>query len=196
MIFQHNPDDLFELQTPAGCFGNPFMRPFLKTGIANPYGLLKHGDTIECKTVLSGLNNSSSVNGSLVLLTPCKEDFKEIIKLTNDMIYGYPNSYSTVDEQAISEHYSLKNTKWTHIDPIYEAVPWKWSWVPQANKDLSKLIGIHYNHDKPWELGQGTDWPDTAVWWGIFKKLYNELPSDEKSIGDLIDKSLHKKFTE
>lgn len=186
IIFQHSADELFKLNAPAGCFSTPFMKPYAhKGGIDNPYGILKHGQEIKPSTVLAGLKNSSSVNGSIVLLEPNVDDFKRIMKMVTEKKdgYGHPGSYSTVDEQAISEYYACEGKTWSYIHQIFEAIPWKWNWLPNMKPDLTRLIGLHYYHDKPWiKGGEGELWDDTKIWWYVFVGVWKILDSKEKKL--------------
>ncbi len=196
IIFQHNPDDLFALTAPAGCFSNPFMKPYApKGGLPNPYGVLKHGQKINAEQVMFNMSTRTScVNGAIVLLEPKIDDFNKLIKMIEESKdgYGHLNNYSTSDEQAICEFYSRNGKDWENIDPIYEAIPWKIDgWVPQVKGDITKIVGLHYYHSKVWTKGEGFDWDDTKHWWLIFNKFYGGLFEPQKKyIKSIVEKEV------
>jgi len=176
IVFQHNPDDLFQLNTPAACFSNIYIDKYDSNGpISNVYGKLKHGDIVPYTKILSELNKTYTINASLVILTPKANEFNQILNWVNSVgKYGHLNTNSAIDEQIISEWYTKQKINWYHIDPIYEAIPWKIgkdgskNWVPSIKGDISKAIGLHFFHDKPWEKGQAEDWEDNKYWWSFW----------------------------
>ena len=198
-------DDIFNITTPAGCFTNPFLDKFTrqtKPGIRSYYTnemITNNNDIIPSNVILKSLKDSTVISGGMVLLTTKANEFDKLIKyaksvsvkIGKEIVYGNKNCYSGIDEQLISEYYASQNINWHYIHQIYQMIPWHYkNWYPQL-LNYNASIGLHYYHDKPWELGQGNDWPDVVYWWNI----YITLPDSLKTIlNEFIPQKLVSKY--
>lgn len=172
VAFRTSPDALFELQTPAGSFANPWQA-------RDPiYGYPAHGETVPHQKIRRALRarNGFVVFGSLVLLRPNGEDLMELHRILQaSKRYGEGfKTHSGPDELSITELYALRDTDWTHISPRYHAIAWK-NYGPNlgilAPEDI---IGYHYfGAEKPWALPPKTKvkWPDLKTWWDAAASL-------------------------
>ena len=209
MIFIHNPDDVFKYPTPAAVFKNPFQEPYAgNRGLYNPYKKLLDGDLIKNETIYLALNpkqdchSTTVANGFLVVLTPSKKQFQNLIKLfeskkRENKNYGFKNSYSSIDEQAITHLYNSQGINWYNIEPHYAMTPWKtnafygFTQFNITNHKFTDMIGLHYIHDKPWENGRGTGYDDTSLWWNVYFNLCTFLGDDYSDIlNTQIDKTI------
>jgi hypothetical protein len=156
MIFLENPDELFELQTPAGMFSSPWAlsneRSNNRRPIHNPYGKLGHGEKILSSTVKLGLTPGRDkvgfvMWGSLVLLTPSVDMYRYMRSFINKTgyPYGWPSCVSGQDEQLITEIYLDKVEYYTNIHQRYCWIPGKDDWL-----DGEKAVAYHYLGVKPW----------------------------------------------
>jgi len=184
IIFLQNPDKLFETQAPAACFSNPYTHLFSRNGIRSPYPHLKHNQIVNTSDIIRGLD-SIVCSGGMVILEPKAGEFDKMLEWVNShTMYGHSNCYSGIDEQIITEWTTKNNIKWTHIDPIYQLIPWQTKWVPEVKGDYTKAIGLHFYHDKPWEKGQSQGWPDIQLWWNLFKQLPTDIKAFTSSLID------------
>lgn len=180
LIFQQCPDEIFELRPPAACFSNPYAQPFNARGPRNCYGAeLQHGVSIPPAQILQSLHQDGFVaSGAVVLLSPQMGTAKALATFIQaHSPYGHARSYSAIDEQCLCEFYAQSNIAWTHMHQRYQIIPWKLNWLHQ-NAQLSDPIGLHFYHDKPWQKGQGENWPDVQLWWNkyhSFEAQYNTL---------------------
>lgn len=185
IVVVKNCDDLFRLNAPAATFSNPFATPFVPGGIPNVYGELAHGAKVPHSVILKGLvQGSFACMGSMVLLKPEKGlDQQHQAWMKKREPYGNPASFSAIDEQAICEFMS---TTWTHIDPIYQFIPWKKNWIPRIKDPLHSAYALHYYHDKPWTVGEGQGWEDTKIWW----KIYHDFEKKHKALAAVLKSHL------
>ena len=189
-------DDIFDINTPAGCFSNPFIDKYKKGGIKSYYEELNNnGDIVSYELINKSLKTSIVVSGGIVLLSPENNGFDKLIQYAKSVsvknYYGNKDCYSGIDEQLISEYYSNRKINWYYIHQVYQMIPWHYkTWYSKLlNYNLS--IGLHYYHDKPWEIGQGNEWDDVIYWWNI----YILLPKSLKSIlNDFIPEKLVNKY--
>ena len=186
IMFQRNCDFLFSLQAPAATFSSPFSETFSKGGFRNNYGRLKQGAQIPAASIRDGLRDGAVAAGSLVLLEPSKTvQAEHIAWMHGKEPYGHPGCFSAIDEQALCEFYTDRGAQWTHIDPIYQAIPWKANWVPGRNV-LKDAFGLHFYHDRPFETGKGTGWPDTKIFWAMWHRFALEHPKLEIKVRPLM----------
>ena len=169
LVFIKNPDELFQLDCPAATFSNAYAVPYMPKGIPNAYGMLKHGDKIPPTKILQALNGSFSGFGALYIFEPSRAVFREYVKwMRSQEPYGHAKSFSGIDEQSICEFYARKRATWTHIHQKYQIIPWRTNWWPESKNVLRDAYALHYFHDKPWEKGEGSDWPDVVIWWKVY----------------------------
>lgn len=152
LVFQRNCDFLMSLPTPSATFTNPFSAAFNRGGFHDAYGHPEHGDAISQAQIADGLAKGNVAAASMVLLKPgrLKDYQKWMGGFTQSHPYGHAGCFSGADEQSITEFY--KN--WHHIDPIYQAIPWKKNWLPGVDI-LKRAFALHFYHSKCWEPGPG-----------------------------------------
>lgn len=186
IIFQRNCDFLFSLKAPAATFSSPFSERFSRGGFRNNYGAVRHGDRVTAAQVRAGLRDGAVAAGSLVLLEPRKGLQKRHVEwMRAHEPYGHAGCYSAIDEQALSEFFVDLGEEWTHIDPIYQAIPWKDNWCPGRNI-LRDAFGLHFYHDRPFETGKGVGWPDTKIFWAMWYRFAHKYPKLEAKIRPLM----------
>jgi hypothetical protein len=157
------------------------------------------GDIIPWEIINKSLKNSTVVSGAMVLLTTKANEFDKLInyaksvsvKIKKELVYGNSKCYSGIDEQLISQYYASQNINWNYLHQIYQMIPWHYkNWYPQlSNYNFS--IGLHYYHDKPWELGKGSDWDDVVYWWNIYITLPQNL---KNTLNEFIPQKLINKY--
>ncbi len=169
IVFQQNIDHLFALATPAGTFTSPFAKSY--GGRIPDYGRLRHGQRVPADKILEMLSIGNVCAGGIVILeTMNTQEFQKFLKfLKHFRMHG---GYGGSDEQSISEYYAKQGVDFTNIDARYHAIPWKPNWV----KDPLNAPGLHYYHDKPYEIGESNGYPDTAVFWRIFNAFEHAHP--------------------
>jgi hypothetical protein len=190
LVFQRNCDFLMSMQSPAATFTNPFNAAFARGGFHDAYGHPKHTAVISRKQIEDGLERGNVAAASMVLLTPgtkVLEEYKTWMGgFTEDRPYGHPGCFSGADEQSITEFLGInKKQVWRHIDPIYQAIPWKKNWLPGVDI-LKRAFALHYYHSKCWESGPGAEWPDTDAFWKIYHQFEKDFPQTAKRIRSLI----------
>lgn len=177
IIFRRNCDFLFSLRAPAATFSSPFNETYSRGGFRNNYGRPRHGATIPCAQIREGLHDGAVAAGSLVLLEPSKQlQAKHVAWMKAHEPYGHHGCYSAIDEQSICEF--LCDKQWTHVDPIYQAIPWKNNWCPGQNI-LRDAFALHFYHEKPFENSAMDQWPDTKIFWAVWHRFARDHPSLE-----------------
>jgi hypothetical protein len=194
IIFRRNCDSLFSLPAPAATFSSPFSRTY-GGGFPDPYRGLRHGEKVAENRIRQGLRESTVAAGSMVLLEPSKEAQAAHIEwMRAHEPYGHP-CYSAIDEQAITEFMLDWGKKipgfsgWTHIEPRYQAIPWKNKWCPGIDilDPEHGAFSLHFYHSKIWEKGEGNDWPDTVVFWCMWHKFAVKCPKIERLTRELME---------
>jgi len=183
IIFRRNCDALFSLAAPAATFSSPFSRTY-GGGFPDPYRGLRHGQTVPRASIEQGLHASTVAAGSMVLLEPSKRvQASHIAWMRAHEPYGHA-CYSAIDEQAITEFMLAQSKTWTHIEPRYQAIPWKPRWCPGVDiLDPERgAFALHFYHSKIWERGEGNDWPDTAVFWCMWHRFAARYPAIERAM--------------
>lgn len=161
IAFQKNPDDLFNLQAPAGSFVNPWQKE------DRFYMWPKHGQRIDNKYIQRAMAHRTGfvVFGSLVLLEPDKSMFVDLT-MNIGMEGTHGNEILTTsgpDELAICQLMLAKKKEWTHIGPRYQAISWK-TYGPSGVINARDIIGYHYHGEqKPWDM-KIDQWPDLHAW--------------------------------
>jgi alpha-N-acetylglucosamine transferase len=168
VIMMENCDELFDLHTPAATFSSPWVVPYNTKGFKNYFGVLKHAELVHHSKIKNALEKGFTCLGSLMLLKPDQEMFDKLTQLLNKTeIYGHEKSYSTVDEQAITEIYTNKKTNWINIHQLYNWVIGKKNWL--QHNETPKVY--HYWGHKPWEKPYDkTNY--FIAWWNMIYK-YN-----------------------
>lgn len=177
IVFQHCPDAIFQLRTPAACFSSPYAQPFVRRGIRNLYGALEEGDVIAPQRVVESLTGDGLVgSGAVVLLEPNTQVSEAFVNFVHQHEpYGHARSYSAIDEQSLCEFYARRGVLWTHMSCGYQVIPWKLAWWSRS-ATLRDAPGLHYYHDKPWQKGQAEGWEDTQIWWNIYADFERTYP--------------------
>lgn len=167
MIIINNIDHLFQLQTPVGIFSNHWfdhIKPNsnnINPKSCNFYSDIKTNQEIPYKLIHTALNNNGFVaSGNLMVLTPNKKEFKEMIDmLKSKHVFGF-NCASGGDEQGICYYQSIiKKRNWTCLKHGYNVIPWKL----RETLHKQKPYIIHFNMvPKPWDSNK---WIDTEIWW-------------------------------
>lgn len=175
MIFLENCDCLFNLPAPAMTFSSPWAKPYRRNGINNPYGELKHGESVNAKSIIKGFTSIVGV-GSLVLVEPDDsifDAFKSI--LSRDEIYGHSKCINGVDEQSITETYLSIGCQFTHIHQQYNWLVGKSNWLINGEKPKT----YHYYNTKPWEMNR-SQWEDLQNWWQHADSICKRDPESSK----------------
>ena len=122
-----NIDSIFEFNTPAGIFINPWVKTYTKRGFHDFYHHLKIGEKIPHKIIDHALQRRGNVVfGSCVLVSPSGEDYKKLfMMLEENQPFGFSTTRSGNDEQAISYYYRTQNKEWTMLPPNLNTIPWK-----------------------------------------------------------------------
>ena len=167
--------------------------------VKNPYQFIKDGEKVSMEIMENALNLHTSIaNGYMILLKPSKEYYDKL----KDMIsyheehntqFGYVDSLSGIDEQAIVDIYHKDKVEWFNMDPYNCISPWHVNRIYPSLK-LNQMITLHYLHDKPWEEGEGSKkWPDTAFWWINFDNLIKKIsPKFGEYLISLIPDNIYK----
>ena len=126
-IVIRNIDSVFEFDTPAGIFTNPWVKTYFKRGFYDFYRHLKIGEKIPHKVIDHGLQRRGSVVfGSCVLVSPSEDDYKKLFTmLEENQPFGFTTTRSGNDEQAITYYYRTQNKEWTMLPPNLNTIPWK-----------------------------------------------------------------------
>jgi len=154
-------DNIFDLQTPAGCF-HSFWKP------SEYYNRLIHGDKVDSNKINEALKDrdgSVVCIGNGLLLSPADGLFDKFsncmdaFKKSNDGKLGFEHSFSGINEQMIAYFYVSIGKIWTQIGTQYQVIPWHQ--VP-GSKESPYLF--HYFNMKPWRMHL-TAYVDLQVWW-------------------------------
>lgn len=179
MIFRQNIDDIFDLQAPAMTFSTPWAWPFMPaaedtTVLYNPYGRLKHGDSVPMDAIARGLRHGIVGISSMVLLEPSPTAYAEVKRLLGQPgAYGQAACANGHDEQLLAELVVGVWGRATHIAPNYNWIVGKTAWL-----DGEQPLTYTWYNSKPWESRPYVqhDWPDITVWWDAVDEIYQEDP--------------------
>ena len=167
IAFAKNPDDIFELKSPAGSFMNPWQDD------DQYYSWPSHGDVVHNDAIRYAMTQRSGfvVFGSLVLLEPNVQLYKSLQELlSKSLVFGIDlQTTSGPDELAICV---LMDRNWTHIGPEYQAISWKhYGPIRQVIHPMD-IVGYHYHGEvKPWDM-LPSEYPDLAIWFGHANRLF------------------------
>ncbi len=127
-IVLKNIDEVFQFNTPAGVFTNPWSETYQKRGFLNPYKMIKPGEKIPRTNIDRAFKSRSSVVvGNSVLLSPDSDDHIGLLDMlgSNSGGDGFGrNVYSGNDEQAITWYYNSIGKQWTMLPPSLNTIPW------------------------------------------------------------------------
>jgi alpha-N-acetylglucosamine transferase len=170
IVIQKNIDHLFNLQAPAGCFGNNWDSK------VNYYDEINYGEIINNKILQKGLNDGYIVNGHCIVLEPSSKIYNKFINFMK--LGNYKNDkkcISMTDEVALVKFFIAENKPWTQIDKRYNCIPWK-------NNNIDNQYILHYfNKNKPWQLKRN-EWDDLKYWYKIWDLLCKKFPELVNSI--------------
>lgn len=162
LIIQKNIDHLFNLHSPAGCFGNNWC------SMVDYYSNIYHGSIIPKNSIKRGLEDGYIVNGHCIILEPTCDLYTRFVKFMNSSNYiKNPQCISMVDEVALVKFMRTENKYWTQIGKEYNSIPWK--------NGTDAFILHYFNIRKPWIMNRG-EWPDLKIWYDIWDKLCIEFP--------------------
>jgi lipopolysaccharide biosynthesis glycosyltransferase len=170
-IILRNLDHLFNLNTPAAPFGNPFVKPigYLDTHLTSKKaadGYLPHAATITPSEVMNCLTkNGMLFTASTILLSPNITDYNNYIKMVKSMEpFGFSKCNSMVDEQSLAYYYSIiKKTNWTNIHHRYNYINWKKGFL---QLDDVPYVMHYFSDKKPWNM-KYNEWLDVICWWKL-----------------------------
>jgi lipopolysaccharide biosynthesis glycosyltransferase len=176
MIITNNIDHLFNLQSPIGVFSNHWfdnvIPRIVNTKTCNFYKDILPLTYITPSVIHKALNQNGFVaSGNIMVLTPSKDEFKEMVGiLKRKQPFGF-NCSSGADEQSICYYQSIiKKRNWTCLKQPYNVVPWKLTETLHPNQ---KPYVIHFNMTpKPWEMKRGS-WDDIEIWWAYANIIPN-----------------------
>jgi lipopolysaccharide biosynthesis glycosyltransferase len=165
LIVQKNIDHLFNLQAPAGCFGNNW------SSHVDYYSNVEHGKPIPDMSINKGLTNGYLVNGHCIILEPNAKLFRRFIEFMK--MRKYTKNYkclSMVDEVALIKFMVTEDKHWTQICAEYNCVPWK--------NGTDAYILHYFNKEKPWmSKSKINKWPDLKIWFAIWDKICDTHPN-------------------
>jgi lipopolysaccharide biosynthesis glycosyltransferase len=172
LIIQKNIDHLFELNAPAGCWGNNW------DSCVNYYDEFKYSDNINDNSITKGLCNGYLVNGHCVILDIEKNSYEKFISFMESTNYiKSVKCLAMYDEVSIVKFTISEGKQWTQIGKSYNVVPWK--------SDYKNDYILHYfNIPKPWQMKRGK-WNDLKLWydnWDSLIKKYPKILNTIKSI--------------
>jgi alpha-N-acetylglucosamine transferase len=162
LIIKKNIDHLFELKTPAGCFGNNW------DSLVNYYDKLAYGDLIDNKKIYKGLENGYVVNGHCVVLEPGKKIFNRFISFMNNNLYRKNKLCKSMsDENALVKFLLSEKKTWSQISKDYNCIPWK--------NDNDAFILHFFNKVKAWQMNRDK-YPDVKIWYDVWDSLQKKYP--------------------
>lgn len=181
MLFIENCDELFELNTPAMTFSSPWARPYVKTkyAIYNPYGEMKHGQTVAKNKIIRGFNKSILGLACMMLVKPNKKTYDIMLRLLRrDNVYGNSDCVSGFDEQLVAETLLATGEPIYHIHQQYNFVIGKYNWLVNGEKPKT----LQWYNSKPWDEDPTKEgqWDDVKLWHSIKDKFIEEYPETKK----------------
>lgn len=184
-LFTSNCDELFKLPGNALTFSSPWISPFTKGNgrriAPNPYGIMKHGQVVNPKHILSAFNGSVVGLACMMLIVPDDDMYATTMEiLTRKSLYGNPRCMSGFDEQLIAEVLIKIGKPIYHIHQRYNWIADKYNWLEAC--DEPRLI--QWYNDKPWTCPpeNGNKWPCDLKWWDCAKNMIDEHPESRRWI--------------
>jgi len=134
-VIIRNIDDVFDFDTPAGVFDNPFSKSYGNRGFPDYYSDIKFGEKIPHANIYNGLNKKGNVVwATAILLSPNRKDFKDFHNMLSlNQPFGF-NTHSGNDEQAITYFYYSKKKKWTLLPTNLNVIAWYAKMVIKPSK--------------------------------------------------------------
>lgn len=193
-----NCDELFNVNTPAAPFNNPFVKPLgyivdYLEGERGSDGYLLHEANVSQKVIHTILHKHGSLlTASAVILEPSFKDYDAYIKFVKSKEpYGHRTCHSMVDEQSIAEFYTvIKNVPWVNVHHRYNMIGWKNGFLSQG--DIPKVIH-YFSPAKPWNL-RYNEWEDVNSWYQMAAESLSKtglLPAAIKIKSENVDGSLN-----
>jgi lipopolysaccharide biosynthesis glycosyltransferase len=163
LVIKKNIDHLFELNAPAGCFGNNW------DSLMNYYDTYKYGNHIPDKIVYKGLNSGYVVNGHCVVLNTSSKIFNNYIKFMDAGLYKKnKHCVAMYDENALVKFMMAENNSWRQIGNEYNCIPWK-------NENDAYIIHF-FNKKKAWQMDRN-EWCDLKIWYDVWDLLCETHPN-------------------
>lgn len=169
LIIQKNIDHLFDLNAPAGCFGNNW------SSRVNYYGEIKYGEIVSESQLQKGFRNGYLVNGHCVVLEPSEESYNKFLEFMKSKQYiKTHHCLAMTDEYALVKFMLVFGKQWTQIGMTYNCIPWK--------GDIDNAYILHYfNKNKPWN-SERNDWHDLVIWWNVWDEMCIKNPEINEKI--------------
>jgi len=160
MLAVSNPDEIFDLPTPAGiCSSIGFDDPLDHNR--------RHGKKLP-KAMVQDSVSKYGMRGCLYLLKPSAADYQAMRAILAERGgYGDNEHYIGADERLITEFYI---DQWTHIHLKFGCH----SWAPQILGGESPVM-LHFVTEKPW-IATDQDWPDYLLWHKFARECAEKVP--------------------
>jgi lipopolysaccharide biosynthesis glycosyltransferase len=172
LIIQKNIDHLFDMNAPAGRFGNSW------DSLVAHYDTFQHGDFINRNAIENGLKKGYVVNGHCVILEPSIYMYNEFRKFMNCCKYQRPaGCLSMADECALVMFFQSEGKHWTQINNTYNIVPWK-------NNYKDAFIIHFFNKEKPWSMNRGK-WADLKLWYTVWDEIVVTFPNTVEKLNKI-----------
>lgn len=174
MLFLENCDELFNLPTPALTFSSPWAQPYVRGGLYNAYGEMKHGQVVPRESIIQSFNGGILGLACMVLIQPNNKIMKVMLAILNaNETYGNTRTISGFDEQLIAETLLATELPIYHIHQRYNWIVGKYNWL---NGVLPKTQ--QYYNGKPWQEDKSiTKYEDVKMWWRIAEKIMEKNQS-------------------
>eukprot|EP00743_Colponemidia_sp_Colp-15_P005427 GILK01005833.1.p1 GENE.GILK01005833.1~~GILK01005833.1.p1 ORF type:complete len:371 (+),score=47.31 GILK01005833.1:49-1161(+) len=157
MLAVANPDDLFQLDCPAGICS--VVTDDTKW----------HGKILPSSIVRRSMSDYG-IRGCLHLVHPNLYDYEAMMDKLAGGTYGTRDKHIGPDERLITEYYL---SQWTHVHKQYGCHSWKTNELQGAEPKM-----LHFVSEKPWV--SDNDWPDFALWNRTAESLLTTHPQLRK----------------
>ena len=182
--------ELFQMNTPAAPYANPFVRPLgnIKDhyiGRRGSDGYPIHNAEINKKLINTILKNGGILPiSSSLIITPNIEDYNNYLKMLNEYVenkqpFGYSKCINGYDEQSICKYYSeIENKNWRAVHQRYNYIAWKNGFL--AKGDYPYVL--HYmSENKPW-LMDPAKYDDLISWYKMASEAIDKLRLDSNDL--------------
>lgn len=172
-----HPDTLFKLTAPSGTFSTPWSKNFMKNGGIDISMYPSIHTSIVRKEIIDSavkFKNSVAVIGTMILLEPSEEDFRDYLSyIKRNIPFGFKGCHSGFDEQSITIFYTeVKKKDWVFIHQRYNYIPWKTNWLEPGDKPV---VYHYFNKQKPWDTKRD-EYEDLKVYFDTVDKLLEKYP--------------------
>jgi hypothetical protein len=160
----------------AVTFSTPWAAPFTRPGIRNPYGRMRHGNTVSTTSIKSGFHNSIVGLATMVIVRPAADAFalmQEI--LSRRPLYGSSQCISGFDEQLLAEvlvELPVRRSSNMNSEPRATSIQYlhqKYNWYVGKHQWLrpgERAAVWQFYNTKPWQTPPAdTVWDDERRWW-------------------------------